>query len=111
MKILRSGLRGAVGLSLSLFVLLDNQISNERYRTLSLFFMGCTAFLTTLVQGTTMGPFLQARRRCPRLHASGMPPAEPWAVAQPGSARACACMQPCRCSTLSAQHALLLIQW
>ena len=57
----RSGLRGAVGLSLSLFVLLDNQIADVRYRTLSLFFMGCVAFLTTLVQGTTMGPFLQVR--------------------------------------------------
>ena len=55
----RSGLRGAVGLSLSLFVLLDDQIADRRYRTLSLFFMGITAFLTTLVQGTTMGPVLQ----------------------------------------------------
>ena len=57
----RSGLRGAVGLSLSLFVLLDNQISDQRFRTLSLFFMGCIAFLTTIIQGTTMGPFLQVR--------------------------------------------------
>ena len=67
----RSGLRGAVGLSLSLFVLLDNQIADVRYRTLSLFFMGCVAFLTTLVQGTTMGPFLQVRQWGPdRHHAS-----------------------------------------
>lgn len=35
-----AGLRGAVGLSLSLFVLLDNQIEDLRYRTLSFFFMG-----------------------------------------------------------------------
>ena len=55
----RSGLRGAVGLSLSLFVLLDQQISDSRYRTLSFFFMGITAFLTTLIQGTLMTPLLQ----------------------------------------------------
>ena len=55
----RSGLRGAVGLSLSLFVLLDQKISDSRYRTLSFFFMGITAFLTTLIQGTSMGPILQ----------------------------------------------------
>ena len=50
-----------MGLSLSLFVLLDDQIADRRYRTLSLFFMGITAFLTTLVQGTTMGPILQVK--------------------------------------------------
>ena len=55
----RSGLRGAVGLSLSLFVLLDEKISDSRYRTLSFFFMGITAFLTTLIQGTLMTPLLQ----------------------------------------------------
>ena len=55
----RSGLRGAVGLSLSLFVLLDEKIADSRYRTLSFFFMGITAFLTTLIQGTSMGPLLQ----------------------------------------------------
>jgi hypothetical protein len=71
----RSGLRGAVGLSLSLFVLLDNQISDQRFRTLSLFFMGCIAFLTTIIQGTTMGPFLQVQTSsnacaCHRHHAA-----------------------------------------
>ena len=55
----RSGLRGAVGLSLSLFVLLDEKISDSRYRTLSFFFMGIIAFLTTLIQGTLMTPLLQ----------------------------------------------------
>jgi NhaP-type Na+/H+ and K+/H+ antiporter len=35
-----AGLRGAVGLSLSLFVLLDNTIEDLRSRTLSFFFMG-----------------------------------------------------------------------
>ena len=57
----RSGLRGAVGLSLSLFVLLDQKIADSRYRTLSFFFMGIVAFLTTLIQGTLMGPLLQVR--------------------------------------------------
>lgn len=55
----RAGLRGAVGLSLSLFVLLDQKIADTRFRTLSFFFMGIIAFLTTLVQGTTMKPLLQ----------------------------------------------------
>jgi hypothetical protein len=50
-----------VGLSLSLFVLLDQKISDTRYRTLSFFFMGIIAFLTTLVQGTTMTPLLRVR--------------------------------------------------
>ncbi len=55
----RSGLRGAVGLSLSLFVLLDQKISDDRFRTLAFFHMGVVAFLTTLIQGTTMKPLLQ----------------------------------------------------
>lgn len=59
MKLHRCGLRGAVGLSLSLFVLLDQKISDDRYRTLSFFFMGIVAFLTTLIQGATMAPILQ----------------------------------------------------
>ncbi|KAK9908624.1 hypothetical protein WJX75_000582 [Coccomyxa subellipsoidea] len=54
-----SGLRGAVGLSLSLFVLLDQKISDGRFRTLSFFHMGVVAFLTTLIQGATMKPLLQ----------------------------------------------------
>ena len=35
-----AGLRGAVGLSLSLYVLLDNSIEDLRYRTLTFFFVG-----------------------------------------------------------------------
>lgn len=35
-----AGLRGAVGLSLGLFLLLDNSIEDLRYRTLSFFFIG-----------------------------------------------------------------------
>jgi hypothetical protein len=49
----------AVGLALALFILLDNQISDERFRTLTFFFMGCVAFLTIVIQGTTMKPLLQ----------------------------------------------------
>ena len=64
----RSGLRGAVGLSLSLFVLLDEKISDSRYRTLSFFFMGIIAFLTTLIQGTLMTPLLQVSHCQPALH-------------------------------------------
>ena len=55
----RSGLRGAVGLSLSLFVLLDRQISDLRFRSLAVFFMGAQALLTLVIQGTTMPWLLQ----------------------------------------------------
>ena len=36
----RAGLRGAVGLALSLFVLLDGEIADERFRVLTFFYMG-----------------------------------------------------------------------
>ena len=58
----RAGLRGAVGLSLSLFVLLDRQISDLRFRSLAVFFMGAQALLTLVIQGTTMPWLLQARK-------------------------------------------------
>ena len=54
-----SGLRGAVGLSLALFVLLDGQIPNRRFRILTFFHMGCVAFLTIILQGSSMKPLLQ----------------------------------------------------
>lgn len=41
--LLWSGLRGAVGLALSMFLLLDNLILDIRYRTLCFFFMGMIA--------------------------------------------------------------------
>ena len=56
-----SGLRGAVGLSLALFILLDGNISDLRYRTLTFFHMGCVAFLTIIFQGTSMKPLLQVQ--------------------------------------------------
>lgn len=59
-----SGLRGAVGLSLALFILLDDQIADEKYRTLTFFFMGCVTFLTIVLQGGTMGPLLQVPLHC-----------------------------------------------
>ena len=51
----------SVGLSLALFVLLDDQIPDEKFRTLTFFFMGCVTFLTIVLQGTTMGPLLQVK--------------------------------------------------
>lgn len=62
-----SGLRGAVGLSLALFVLLDGQIPDQRFRTLTFFHMGCVAFLTIILQGTSMKPLLQVGALCLQL--------------------------------------------
>lgn len=58
-----SGLRGAVGLSLALFILLDDQIADRRFRTLTFFHMGCVAFLTIILQGTSMKPLLQVSQQ------------------------------------------------
>ncbi|KAK9814099.1 hypothetical protein WJX72_000644 [[Myrmecia] bisecta] len=54
-----SGVRGAVGLVLALFLLLDQKISDREFRVLSFFFVGCMAAITILVQGTTTGLLLQ----------------------------------------------------
>lgn len=54
-----AGLRGAVGLALSLFVLFDGQIGDRSFRLLAFFFMGLIAAITILVQGTTTGLLLQ----------------------------------------------------
>ena len=59
-----SGLRGAVGLSLALFILLDDAISDEKFRTLTFFYMGCVTFLTIVLQGASMGPLLQVPPLC-----------------------------------------------
>eukprot|EP00884_Botryococcus_braunii_P023322 jgi/Botrbrau1/9674/Bobra.0201s0008.1 len=53
-----SGLRGAVGLALSLFVLLDELIDDVPFRTQAFFHMGAVAFLTLMIQGSTMGLLL-----------------------------------------------------
>ena len=54
-----AGLRGAVGLALSLFVLFDGQISDKSFRLLAFFFMGLIAAITIVIQGTTTGVLLQ----------------------------------------------------
>ncbi len=54
-----AGLRGAVGLALSLFVLFDGQISDKSFRLLAFFFLGLIAAITIVIQGTTTGLLLQ----------------------------------------------------
>jgi len=58
-----SGLRGAVGLALSLFVVLDFQnapnLSDRQFGELCFFYMGAITLLTLLVQGVTMAPLLR----------------------------------------------------
>jgi NhaP-type Na+/H+ or K+/H+ antiporter len=58
-----AGLRGAVGLALSLFLLLDNAIPDIEYRTLAFFFMGMMAALTLILQGATTGYLLVVGHR------------------------------------------------
>lgn len=70
----RSGLRGAVGLALALFVLLDDQIASRSFRVLTFFYMGAQAFLTLVVQGTTMPHLLRVCAHQCHIH-TGMPPA------------------------------------
>ena len=55
-----AGLRGAVGLSLALFILFDGSISDKQFRVRQFFFVGFIAGLTILIQGTTTGLLLQA---------------------------------------------------
>lgn len=64
-----AGLRGAVGLALSLFVLFDGQISDKSFRLLAFFFMGLIAAITIVIQGTTTGVLLQALGLTRRLSA------------------------------------------
>ena len=58
-----AGLRGAVGLALSLFVLFDGQISDRSFRLLAFFFMGLISAITICVQGSTTGILLQVSHR------------------------------------------------
>ena len=48
-----AGLRGAVGLTLSLIVYNSAEIADSQFKTLVFFFVGCVAVLTLLLQGTT----------------------------------------------------------
>ena len=59
-----AGLRGAVGLALSMFLLFDGQVSDRSFRLLAFFFMGMIAAITILVQGTTTGLLLQVIVAC-----------------------------------------------
>ena len=54
-----AGLRGAVGLALSMFILFDGQFSDRSFRLLAFFFMGMIAAITILIQGTTTGLLLE----------------------------------------------------
>ena len=59
-----AGLRGAVGLALSMFLLFDGQVSDRSFRLLAFFFMGMIAAITILVQGTTTGLLLEVLVIC-----------------------------------------------
>lgn len=54
-----AGLRGAVGLALSMFLLFDGRVSDRSFRLLAFFFMGMIAAITILVQGTTTSWLLE----------------------------------------------------
>lgn len=54
-----AGLRGAVGLALSMFLLFDGEVSDRSFRLLAFFFTGMIAAITILVQGATTGLLLE----------------------------------------------------
>lgn len=54
-----SGLRGAVGLSLALFIFLDEGITDQRFKALTFFHMGCMVVLTIILQEFTLKPLLK----------------------------------------------------
>ena len=54
-----SGLRGAVGLALSLFVLFDTSITDIHFRVLVFFMVSMEAAISIVVQGSSMGLLLQ----------------------------------------------------
>jgi NhaP-type Na+/H+ or K+/H+ antiporter len=56
-----AGLRGAVGVTMALFIFLDQLILDERYKALCLFFMALMAFITVLLNGSTTKLVLQVR--------------------------------------------------
>ncbi|KAL3158150.1 Son of sevenless 1, variant 2 [Trebouxia sp. C0010 RCD-2024] len=64
-----AGLRGAVGLALSMFLLFDGRVSDRSFRLLAFFFMGMIAAITILVQGTTTSWLLEALGMTRRLSA------------------------------------------
>jgi len=54
-----SGLRGAVGLTLSLIVYNSPDVADEKFRVLCFFNVGMISVLTLLIQGSTTGPLLK----------------------------------------------------
>lgn len=48
------GLRGAVGMVMALFVFLDEEIHNSKFRSYCIFYMGTMAFFTVLINGGTV---------------------------------------------------------
>lgn len=48
------GLRGAVGMVMALFVFLDEEIHNSKFRSYAIFYMGTMAFFTVLINGGTV---------------------------------------------------------
>jgi NhaP-type Na+/H+ or K+/H+ antiporter len=57
-----AGLRGAVGVAMSLFIFLDPLIKDEAYKVRCLFFMALMAFATVLLNGSTTKYVLQVGR-------------------------------------------------
>jgi NhaP-type Na+/H+ or K+/H+ antiporter len=53
------GLRGAVGMVMSLFIFLDTRIHNASFQSYCVFYMGTMAFLTVLVNGGTTKALLK----------------------------------------------------
>lgn len=54
-----AGLRGAVGVAMSLFIFLDPLITDEAYKVRCIFFMALMAFATVLLNGSTTKFVLQ----------------------------------------------------
>eukprot|EP00878_Enallax_costatus_P006804 GHUV01007132.1.p1 GENE.GHUV01007132.1~~GHUV01007132.1.p1 ORF type:complete len:889 (+),score=286.27 GHUV01007132.1:1018-3684(+) len=48
-----AGLRGAVGVAMSLFILVDTKISSDEYKAHCVFYMAVMAFATVLINGST----------------------------------------------------------
>ena len=58
-----AGLRGAVGVAMSLFIFVDPLIVDEHYKAHCIFFMVLMAFATVLINGSTTKMVLQVSRR------------------------------------------------
>ncbi len=54
-----AGLRGAVGMTIALFILLDAKIGDAAFKAHCVFYMGTMAFATVLVNGGTTKALLR----------------------------------------------------